>query len=169
MKVLCSPCSAAARQAPTRLTQANGYKATAKMQFLFFFSFLGLHSLQVSTKISFSIKVVPDCPWVLQKPGLPHLCFFFSSLANATDTNMPVKSSFVFWSGFWSTLFSLQWFYLFVCLFFQFGIIALRRKWVHRTGIWIWRLTISLFFSHHRVGRKGSFSFSHLHLVWELV
>lgn len=77
MKVLCSPCSAAARQAPTRLTQANGYKATAKMQFLFFFSFLGLHSLQVSTKISFSIKVVPDCPWVLQKPGLPHLCFFF--------------------------------------------------------------------------------------------
>lgn len=51
--------------------QPNGYKATAKMQVWFFP--LGLHSLQVSTEISFSIKGVPDCPWVLQKPGLPHL------------------------------------------------------------------------------------------------
>lgn len=54
--------------------QPYGYKAIAKMQVLgFFFPYLGLHYLQVSTEIGLSRKGVPDCSWVLQKLGLPYL------------------------------------------------------------------------------------------------
>lgn len=91
------------------LMQPNGYKVTAKIQLcLFFISWTSFFASQHWDKFLyrryFSLPLSPT----ESRAATP---LVFSSLANGTDTNMPVKNGdFFVWKRFWSTLLLLHWF-----------------------------------------------------------
>lgn len=89
------------------LMQPNGYKVTAKIQLcLFFLSWTSFFTSQRWDKFLYKrYSWLPLGP-MEARAATP---LVFSSLANGTDTNMPVGDFFV-WKRFWSTLLLLQWF-----------------------------------------------------------
>lgn len=120
---------------------------------LVFSSSLELHSFQVSIEISFFIKGIPDCPWVLQKPGLPHLWCFQVWPVVQIPTCLLKAGIFLVGKK------KMKHFTL-AAVIFQPEIIALRTEQVHRMCVWIWCLNIYLFFIHCRTGRKGNYMLS---------
>lgn len=123
--------------------------ATESQQRFVFFSLLELHSLQVSIEESFFMKAIPDCPWVLQKPGLPHLqCFQVWPMVQ-------IPTCLLKNGDFFCMEKKLKRFPL-AAVIFQPEIVALRTEQVHGICIWIWCLNIYLFFIRCRIGRKGS-------------
>lgn len=126
------------------LMQPNGYKVTAKIQLcLFFLSWSSFFKSQPWDKfLCKRYSWLPLGP-IEARAATP---LVFSSLANGTDTNMPVKNRDFFCMEKILKHFTLA------AVIFQPVIIVLRTEQVHGMCIWIWWL----FLIHCRTGRKGS-------------
>lgn len=131
------------------LMQPHGYKVTAKTQVcLFFLSWTSFFTSQHWDKFLYK-----RYSWLPLGPTEARAAtpLVFSSLANGTDTNMPVKNGdFFLYGKKMLKLFTLA------AVIFQPEIITLRTEQVHGICVWIWCLSIYLFFICCRTGRKGS-------------